>query len=546
VGGRLLLVLALGLLLVPAAALAQPGGTTVTVSAGPGFGIGFGPLSIVPLSTGTPIFAPGDSIWIRSYENSSVLLLSLTAPNGTVARGAFLQPGGLMSLHTFTAGDPVGEWTVQGTLASTGATYNATVALTDPPPPLIPRFDGANLTYNDLALTFSVPATSDYNMQACTMGLATNSSIEYGLPASLGGTLVAYMEGNSVYVKTPATSSPFSVWFELWALRGYQEGGSIVSVTTLAADTRVIDAGPTEEIQSATLNGQLNLRVGRYDLRTFVRDSSGFEAYDSRLLKTGPGTWVSLDGCTELTSVTSPSFTMNTNLDRANSTWPRTLVMMFDGGGVGNFTITRVPVMEARIDVRSEAQKGALAGVTMSAGGPGVQSWDSFSSSIYLIGSSFPLNVTVGINFEGVVSTDFVAQVMEPYSTATLLVPTGTLHVLTTAEGAPLSNATVTVVPEAGVSVPLPTFRTSDAGTLTLTLPPGVYNMTASSAGRTATARVSLSSGGSAEAEFDLGAKTFPYLLYLEAAVLVAAAALDALVWRAFLEKRGTYREAPS
>ncbi|MDG6902548.1 MAG: carboxypeptidase regulatory-like domain-containing protein [Nitrososphaerota archaeon] len=538
-GNKILAVLALALLLAPASALAQ----SVTYSPVIPIGIGFGPLSIVPVSVGSPVFASGDSLWVRSYETSSLLLLSLLAPNGTLTPSAYLGPGGLVSLYTFGVGDSPGQWTLEATVASTGESSNTTVTLQAPTQGLTPAFSGATLSNNNLALGFDLPPTPAYNIQACSVGPLVNTTLTFRFPASLGGSMVVAVSGNNVSVRTSPALSPFSFWFELYSLRGYYEGGSLVYTSTLAADSGVGSGGQSGTAQSIELNDQLYLRPGRYELLAFVNGPSGLSTYESQLLNTGSPPWIPLDGCTELSTVTASQFVMNTNLDGPSSTWPSFLITMFDYNGIDNFTITRIPTTEARIDVRSATQDERLAGVSLSASGQGIQSWEQFASGVYIIGSAFPMNVTVGVDFEGIVQQTFSVTVASPNSATTLKVPVGTVHVLTSAQGAPVANASVVATPLAGQGSDLPTFHTSDAGTLTLFLPPGAYNLTASSSGGTSTVSVTVSAGGSVLETIDLGSAAFPYVVYLAAAILAVGAALNLLVWRAYFARKAAYRE---
>ena len=482
-------------------------------------------------------------MWVQSYADSSVLFLSLRAPNGTSTPTLYLEPGGIIDIHTFTSTDPLGTWTVSTTEASSGQAGSANVTLARPTLDLVPTLTEANLTYNNLQLSFSVPPSDGYNIQACAMGSGQNSSTTYQLPSDIGGSLGVILSGAAATVTTLPAYSRFSVWFELYSLRSYFEGNSLVSVNTLAAETGVINAGSIEEQQVAAFTDQLNLRAGRYELRTFVQGPSGLTTFDSQFLKLVSTTWVSLDGCSKLSSVISSSFTMTTNLENSTSSWPRSLVTMYDEGGVDGYNISRIPAQEARIDVVSATQKEKITGVTLSASGAGIRSWDPFDSSIYIIGAGFPFNVTVSIEYEGISSQHFDVALTSPFSTMALLVPVGTAVVQSTSQGSPLANATFTVVGDSQPSIHEPTFKTNDAGTYTLTLPPGTYNVTGTYEGRSATFAATVVEGGATSVKLDLGAQTIPYLLYLVAGLLAIGAALNFVFWRAYLERRDTYKQ---
>lgn len=537
---RILVLAALGLLVMPGAALSQ--GAILTASGAP-IGLGFGPLSIVPVSVGTPVFALGDGLWVRSYLNSSILFLSLREPNGTVTPTTYLEPGGLIRMRTFTSEDPLGTWTVATTTASTGATDNATFTLASANLDLAPQLTGANVSGNSLRLTFSLPPSLGYNIQACTLGAQSPLAATYQLPKDVGGAMTVALQGDSAMVSTPPALSQFSVWLELYALRSYDEGGSLVSLTTLASSTGVLSAGSTQEQQAAALGDQLYLRTGRYELRTFVRGPSGLTAYDSQFLKTGPATWVSLDGCTQLSSVASSKFVMRSSMDDSNSTWPRSLVTMYDYGGIENFSVASIPVAEARIDARSSVQNGKLTGASLGASGQGILAWGQFDSSLYVVAAQFPLNVTVSVDFEGVATESFDMPSLASYSAVPLFVPVGTLHMLATSQGQPLANATIVVTDGPNLNPHQPTYKTSSSGTFTYTLPPGNYTMTVATGTKSVAVSARVEPGGVASVAVELGEQTVPYLLYLAAGAMVVGVALNILFWRAYLERRATYRQ---
>ena len=181
----------------------------------------------------------------------------------------------------------------------------------------------------------------------------------------------------------------------------------------------------------------------------------------------------------------------------------------------------------------------------MTASGTGISSWDSFDSGIYIVGTKFPLNVTVRIDFEGVTSEEFSALIASPFASVPLLVQVGTLDVLTTTGGRPAANATLDVTAGPLLDPNQPVYKTGEAGTFIYNLPPGDYTVSASGSGRTASATGLVVSGGATNLSIEVGTQPPPYLLYLTAVVLVVAVGLNVVFWRSYLERKDVFNRLP-
>lgn len=536
-GNRKAILLALLLLLPPAATVAHGlSGPLV-----PNLALGFGPQSMEPVSFGVPVYTIGDEIWVQSFNNSATLLVTLSEPSSVGGFAVqtqilFLVPGSLVNLYTLKPGDPLGNWSLSvfdntgGPTLTVGLRVAAAASLA-------PTYRDANVTGSGVSLGYLLPVTSAYNVQECTIGASASSTASFQLPGDIGGSLSVSLNGGTATASDPNTAITFTGWLELYAARAFQNGVTLVSEQTLAANSEgLVSINATTSVNRIPLIPDLNMRPGRYDLRAYVRGPSGLTSYDAPYLLVNGTTWISLRGCTQLASVGSQEFSMTTDLSGSNSTWPRELFTMYTMGGVEGVTASRVPVSEVRIDVKNNATSGRLAGVEMSAQGAGVHSWSSYNSGIYLIGTGYPLTVNVTLDFGGVATESFGVNVTAPFQHVNLRVEAGTLVVRTTAGGGPLANATVGVSPAGSARQAV--FTADSGGNVTLTLPLGEYDANASFSGRSGTGVAQVTSGGTAVLRFDLSGAGIPVAVYLLGAVLAAGLGGNILVWRTYLERR--------
>jgi Carboxypeptidase regulatory-like domain len=533
VGNKFLFLLVAVLLLTPSLAVAQ----TVTSPPPANVGLGFGPTSIQPVTVGVPVYVRGDELWVQSYEVSSELYLTLSAPSTTGGSNVLLDPGGLIRLRTFEPSDPLGVWILKVQSFGTGQTNYLNITLAGSPPLLTPTFIGANVSRSTLQLGYSISATAAYDVQECTVGTSTGSSTSFQLPSALGGMLQVNLDGYTAIITSPGALSTFTGWLELYTSRAYAKGSSLISEETMAAQTAgvFIQNGTSESV--VQLNTQMAFREGRYDLRVFVRGPSGLGAYESPYLMTNSRGWVALSSCTQLSSVESGTFVMSSSLDDSNSTWPRLLYSMYTAGGVDSYAVSAVPVAEGRIDLGNAAGAENLLSVGLSVSGAGNGTWDAYDGGIYVVGTHFPLPLTVSVNFEGVTSESFDVTIQRPFTFVRLGVAAGSLTVHAAAQGSSVANATVEI--SAGQAQPA-SFRTDSQGNVTVTLPPGAYSVTAIYSGRVSTGEAQVSAGGNALVTLDLGAQSLPLGLYALITILVAAGVLDVVVWRAYLERRSS------
>jgi hypothetical protein len=525
----------LGLLLlsvVPPLAARGP----VNAAQGLGIGLGFGPTSIEPVNLGTPVYATGDQLWAQSFYNDTAVGLTLTSPRGNVTPTVSLQPGDLAKVYTFSRNDPAGMWTLTVSTLFPPVTETLSLELANVTSAVYPTFTGATVAQNDLDLMYTLPPTSAYDVQACTVGTAIGPTASFVLPPAVGGSMAVTLSGGGASLTAPSAKVPFVAWLQLYAPRAFANGSSLVTEQLLASQTGTLNLGNSSGGVGAQLSDDMALRPGRYDLRVFVRGPSGLTSYEAPYLMESGETWISLGGCTQLADVATNPFALASSLDASNSTWPRQLITMYSQGGVESYTLTRVPSTEARIDVKS-GSGGTLDGVSLALEGQGIQSWDAFGHSLYLVGTDFPVQATVVVDFEGVTSESLNLTLASPFSTGSLKVDAGVLQVQTTVQGRPLQNASL-FISEVG-SNPVG-FVSGANGSKSLVLPPGEYNVTAAFSGKSVSKLVQVLAGETVAVALDSNPPQPPLLLYALALLLVVGIAANIYAWRAYAERRST------
>lgn len=510
-----------------------------SASAYPDIGLGFGPSNVQPISEGIPIYTQGDNMWVESYYNETVIL-QLLNPNGTtLATAATAEPGELFELYSFKADDVSGTWIL--TFATVNGTENIPVVVSTPSSSFAPVYRGARLAGDLLNQTFALPPTDAYNIQVCSAGESMGSYVSFGSGIA-NGSIGVSLNGTSTEFKVLGLPSQFSIWLELYSEYSYTtSGGGIISQNLLVASTPVVSFSPS---QSTTMASQLDLQMplhqGRFDMRVFERTVSGLSLYDSQLLRTRDGDWISLDGCTSEANVNSPGFALTTNLDSSNSSWPRYLITTYDINGEEAYSQSNVPGAEAAIRLRTYPDGGPLTGVIITASAPGLQpsNWDVYASGVYVLTSGLAGKITITLSYGGVTTQNLSVSINGSYVSKSLSIPAGTLDATATLQGMALTNATISLAaPGSQPRVLAP----SSSGVVSILLPPNNYTLAASYEGTSRTEVILVTAGHISSASLDLTPTSFPSLLYALAAVAVAGVMVNVYVWRQYFRRRKVY-----
>lgn len=521
-------------LLVAVVAL-QPGQAAAASSTSPPLALGFGPSSLVPVSGGTPVYTVGETIWAESGYNYS-LGASLESPSSTAVAQLDLEPQAVAPVYTFTSSDPDGIWNI--TLASDQGAVVVPVRfvnLADHRPvllsPLQYSLDGGNLT-------ISAPANlgDSYDQEVCAAGIPAQPPVTLSLPAAMGDSgSISLTPGNSLSISTLGVlNTPFSFWVELYHTYSLDEGGTsnLVSYSLEAAQSQPIDIaalGPT----AATLTWNVPLRVGRYDLRAFYQNSTGLEVSSTQLLVLNDSSWVSLSSSCIPQALQSSGISYSSSLTAGPSSWPRTLYYMYRTLGVE--AVVAYPVRANLSSVNfvaspwGEPVQDAKVSVTKS---PGILQTSQAGGSLFVLASDYPaqVNYSLGMGALGGLAQGKLS-IDSQYATQTVDVTLAQLTVhLQGGEGSPI---TVEAVGTNGVDVTRGPIGSNL--TASLYLPTGSYTVTASRAGASQSAQVSVTDGVASAVTLNFNA--IPGLEIVLAATAAIAAVANVLFWA--LRSRG-------
>jgi len=505
----------------------------------PPIGLGYNPSTVQPITNGIPVYTVGDQMWIQLYNPSATALVSLQNPRGEIPSGLItLDPNQVYHVYTFGANDLPGQWTLS--ITSNYGNFNVPFTLGMTNTSLVPRYMGASLSNNLLNQAFELPQTSAYDIQACTAGQSVGSTVIYGLEGGKNGSIDVSLSENFSRVSVSQASYPLAVWLELYSSYSYVVGGGIVSQNILVSATQEFTISPPSTGVVLQWVNQMPLHYGRFDLRTYVRTTSGLSLYEAPFLRTSSGDWIALTDCTSMINVTAGVFTLSTSLDASNSTWPRQLYTMYDLGGVESYSMIPFAANETAIHLTDYPFHRPLSGVAVNASAPGVApgQWDAYDSTVYLLAPSFPINVSIGLSFGGVVTELVKTTVPAPYLPETLSIKAGTLQASALYQGNAVSNATFSLSAPGTTAVEV---KPNSLGTLSIELPPGSYTVSASYHGTSTSEPVDVVVGQTSSATLELNPPPFPILLYLLVGVAIAAILANILVWRQYILRRRAY-----
>jgi hypothetical protein len=500
---------------------------------------------VQPIALGVPIFTPGDNIWLESYYNSTIVV-ALQTPSGLDVTGEVpVEPGQLSLLYSLKGlfslnGNPyTGQWRLS--VVSPFGISNATILVVPPDDSLKPAYAGAQLNRNELNQTFTLPSTDAYDIQICSVGQSVSHAYGFSVAGGLNGSVGISLAGSSSNVTATGITSPLSIWLELYSQYSYQTGGGgIASRNLLVATTPVLEATPPTASLQGQLLQQMPIRQGRFDVRIFDRTSAGLALHDAQFLRTANGTWVQLGGCTSQAKAYTAQLSLTTDLDSANSTWPRQLLTMYSMIGMESYTEVGIPGSEAAFHIRDFPDGKPLTGVGITPSAPGLipSEWDVTNSSVYLLTTSLPGAIAVRLSFSGVALDTLNVSIPGPYSSKSLAVDAGTLDVSASQSGKTLPNSTMSVATAGSQPVVV---KQAPLGGASLLLPPGNYTVSATYGGVSSSRGVVVTPGHISSVSLDLTQQPVPVALYLLIAAGIGGIIANIFLWRQYLERRKTF-----
>jgi len=210
------------------------------------------------------------------------------------------------------------------------------------------------------------------------------------------------------------------------------------------------------------------------------------------------------------------------------------LLLMYSDDGIDASTQSNITALVVRVQLLAYSPR-EVSGVGATASGSAVAAWDSYNGSVYLIGASFPLQARFEVMYEGITTDSIDMNLNSPYSIYNLGAPDGEVILQSSLNGSPLANNTISLSAQGGPPLP---FKTDGHGNLTLALPPGDYNLTASYDDYSTALSLAVGANSTSSGILDFGSPTPSLLVIGLAAVAVAAAGVNVFVWIGIIRKK--------
>jgi hypothetical protein len=522
-------------------------GTQASAAGGPaGLELGYGPGTLFPTGTGTPVYSSGDELWVLSQLNGTALLKPLFPENASVA--VPVEQGVPTRAYVFGPSDPLGPWTLQ----LEGTPYPPVVFLLSTDSQAQPGLSMSSwdLGAEGLAMNFSMSADIPfYDASACILGGGDHGTATVPVPSSYGGGAVnVTMVGDSLNVLGSSLgNSSFAFSAQLYYTYSFLAPNSSSTFISRAVMVQASDAMELSKSQpggTVGLHSEAAPRQGEYQLRVFYQGASGLSVQATDVVVTG-GFWVWLGGC-QGTPVSTQDFSLVFQLGTDPGSWPREVLLDYRVSGVEAYALAHVGLNMSAATFTGEPWGVPLAGYTPSlTRSEGIAKAVSAGGTefVVLAGSSGSFDYALSLGSQTLLEGSSVQ--LTPFAVSVVPLNVSRLQVTYSVGGVAYQGGTVNVGDQRG---PLASQTTDSRGSSVFYLPGGGYDVNASGGGRTAQGTVALVDGQSAALSLGgPGPQSGPGTLEL----LLAAAAVAGLVLDAVLiairRRRGKvyWREPP-
>jgi len=476
-------------------------GTSAALPALP-LDIGYSPSELFPVSGGTPVYTAGDQLWARSHSNSTIQvtltpLLAVPTPAPTYARS--LGPGVPVRILTFNSTDAQGLWSLRGgNLSYQGVLFIVNDATARPANLTLSSY---RLVRSSLDLNFtSSPFPQMYDAKACVLGGSDDSTARVSLPSTIGTGYVNM--SSSGYALQVLASGPRAVNYT-FSVELYRSFSFLVPNSTSALVSRMSRVATTgseplsggEQI-SLTLQPDIPLAPGTYEVRAFFEGANGASLSATDVLIAGSGGWTWLGGCRTY-PVYSNDFTLAVPLGSDPATWPTSLWLSYRLFGEEGLAYVPLGLRLAAIDFIGAPWGVKLPNYRISVVyTAGVQQYAVSNGTLYAVldGPSAQAGYRAGLGnhffFTGAASS------IAPFTVSTVSLDVSRLVVRYLVGGAGYGGGVVSVSDSTGR---LAKGTTDSSGLATFYLPTGRYNVTASGGNSTSSGFVSVVAGQSQE-----------------------------------------------
>lgn len=465
--------------------------------------MGYSPTLLFPSSWGTPVYAAGDQLWIRSHYNATVQVRAVAVSiqsNGSSATAfaRYAEPGTPVRVLTFNATDPQGFWTIEVVNASApgllfvlnSAARSANLSLSG---------YGLGRGTLDMNLTLN-PQLQIYGARACVLGEDDGSTARVAVPSGIGaGYLNVSRNGGALTVEPVGTNGEnFSLSVELYRSFSFLVPNSssvVVSRATRVAATgsELVPAGRSLALQ---VQSDVPLGPGTYQVRAFFEGPAGVFLSSTEVLLTGGSSWLWTGACRTY-PVFSGQFALSAPLGAGPSSWPRSVWLAYY-----NFGEEGVAGVTLGVNISAVNFVGAPWGVKLSnysiSADPksGALEVASVNGTVYAVVSGESALIGYRVGLAGRTLFSGTAGPLLPFTSTDVNLSVSKLVVKYLVGGAGYEGGTVRVSDKTGV---LASASTDSSGQAIFYIPTGSYNVTATGGNGTASGRVDAVAGQSEE-----------------------------------------------
>lgn len=466
------------------------------VSAPPPFDLGYGPSTLFPASQGTPVFSAGDQLWVRSHENTNLVIrASYLRSNSTYFVGT-VEPEIPTRLLFINATDPQGIWSLRAINSSLAPILFMVSDVASVPENL--TLAGAHLSSGVLDMNFTTsPDVQLQDAQACTLGSQNSSRALVPVPASGGGgTIALVLNGNAIDATTsgPGTGN-FTLQVDLYYSYAFLAPDStsiLLFRSERAATTSAVLITKSNPSGSLLLQADGKLKTGRYELYLYFQGPQGIVFATTDVLITGGDSWVWLGACTN-TPVYSNDFSIASSLGADPSSWPRTLWLTYTAFGEQGFANLSLGVDPATLTFMGNPWGVPLSSYDIRAAtSTGIQEAGVQNGTMFMILSSHQASVNYTIGLGGETLFRGETGPIEPFTSTIIPFNVSELVVTYFVGGALYGGGTVSVSNTTGVFISAVTNKNGQA---IFYLPAGGYNITAAGGNSTTSRTVTLPFG---------------------------------------------------
>lgn len=457
--------------------------------------LGYGLTTLVSVSSGVPVYTIGDTFWALSNFNGSVSG-TLASPNSATTVHRNLETGIPVPIHQFTTSDVEGTWSFRLLLSNHEKFFIPVhfVKPSDHSPKSSPyRY---SLDNDKVRVGFDISSADVYDEEACLLTKQTEGLAAFHMPQAVGaGDIGIRRVGNSLIVGTNASiKSTFAFWLELYHPYSFNINGTTEFVSrSMRAATSIPIIVSSAGQSNTSLGWEANPRIGRYEARAFFENSSGsiFVAQE-RILVPDYETWLSLDSC-QVNGVNSSSAAYTASLKGNPVTWPTGVFLMYRVSGVESASLIPLSLHLSKVTFVAEPWETPVDDLQIKLD-PNLSlgQYALVNGTMYILAKSYPMHLSFSVAIKSHFVPAGVVDFTMPYSIKQAPLSLGKIAVHVLNQEAPSAGVAVRLTDRYNETILGTTGTNAYANFF---VPAGTYNVTATLAGQSSSARVAVSAG---------------------------------------------------